>query len=385
LAALLYCREREITDTLVDLLIGTVHRIGARAEKKVKDTAMAEFKRVAGKESILFSITEASVGDPEGQVQEVVYPAAGGIDSLLDLQREYRAKGSTFRQHKQRVFKASYTHHYRAGLIAILDALEFHSTNPVHRPVLDALELIQRYRAETSNATRYYASGEHIPVTGVVPAELVELLYRTDKRGRSRVIRTVYECGVFQTLRDKLRCKSASENSSGSGEAADHGAGHREVEHGFLVVRSGLVVAYAAAMLADPPKCALHCPDPGTHVEPADPRQALDDLNRQGEHALAPAGQPPPVAGITPDELDGGERFPEVGQQPETGVTVLDRGGGDQYRKHDPVGIDCQVSLAPVGSLPTVPAPAGMGHGVRGGHGLRVDDRRRRAGISPVA
>ncbi len=166
MAALLYCREREITDTLVDLLIGTVHRIGARAEKKVKDTAMAEFKRVAGKESILFSITEASVGDPEGQVQEVVYPAAGGIDSLLDLQREYRAKGSTFRQHKQRVFKASYTHHYRAGLIAILDALEFHSTNPVHRPVLDALELIQRYRAETSNATRYYASGEHIPVTG---------------------------------------------------------------------------------------------------------------------------------------------------------------------------------------------------------------------------
>jgi hypothetical protein len=32
LAALWYCREREITDTLVGLLISTVHRINARAE-----------------------------------------------------------------------------------------------------------------------------------------------------------------------------------------------------------------------------------------------------------------------------------------------------------------------------------------------------------------
>jgi hypothetical protein len=35
LAALLHEPEREITDTPVELLISTVHRIGARAEKKV--------------------------------------------------------------------------------------------------------------------------------------------------------------------------------------------------------------------------------------------------------------------------------------------------------------------------------------------------------------
>ncbi|MGH3755406.1 MAG: hypothetical protein ACRDRP_22470 [Pseudonocardiaceae bacterium] len=33
LATLLYCREREITDTLVELLISTVHRINARADR----------------------------------------------------------------------------------------------------------------------------------------------------------------------------------------------------------------------------------------------------------------------------------------------------------------------------------------------------------------
>lgn len=97
--------------------------------------------------------------------------------------------------------------HYRAGLIELIDALEFRSHNTVHRPVLDALELIKRYRVETTHATQYYARGEHVPVAGVIPADLAELLHRADKRGRQRVQRTVYECGVFQTLRERLRCK----------------------------------------------------------------------------------------------------------------------------------------------------------------------------------
>ena len=32
-------------------------------------------------------------------------------------------------------------------------------------------------------------------------------MYRMTKNGRQRILRSVYECGVFQTLRDKLRCK----------------------------------------------------------------------------------------------------------------------------------------------------------------------------------
>ncbi len=54
LAALLYCREREITDTLVELLISTVHRINARAEVKVTRELIKEFQRVTGKENLLF-------------------------------------------------------------------------------------------------------------------------------------------------------------------------------------------------------------------------------------------------------------------------------------------------------------------------------------------
>jgi hypothetical protein len=83
--------------------------------------------------------------------------------------REYEAKGPTYRQARQRSFKASYTYHYRSGLIQILETLEFRSTNTVHRPVLEALELIKWYKAEHSPATLYYARGEHVPVDGVIP------------------------------------------------------------------------------------------------------------------------------------------------------------------------------------------------------------------------
>lgn len=103
MAAYLYCRQREITDTLVDLLIATVHRINARAEAKTKEAFISDIaKKVAGKENILFKIALASAEDPQGVVEEVVYPAAGGLGVILDLLHEYRAKGPTYRQARQR-------------------------------------------------------------------------------------------------------------------------------------------------------------------------------------------------------------------------------------------------------------------------------------------
>jgi len=209
LAAYLYCRGREITDTLVDLLIATVHRINARVETKVVGDFVAELKRVSGKENILFKMTEAALEAPEERVEDVIYPAVpGGYNkTLVTLLHEYKAKGSSYRQHKQRVFKASYTNHYRTGLIQIIEALEFGSTNTVHAPMMQALALIKRYKAEAGNRIKCYALGETVPVEGIIPAELVDLLYRADSRRRLRILRSVYECGVFQTLREKLRCK----------------------------------------------------------------------------------------------------------------------------------------------------------------------------------
>ncbi|MEU6585482.1 hypothetical protein [Nocardia sp. NPDC046763] len=56
LAALLCCWSRAITDTLVELLNSTVHRINARAEVRVTNELIKEFKRVTGKENLLFKV-----------------------------------------------------------------------------------------------------------------------------------------------------------------------------------------------------------------------------------------------------------------------------------------------------------------------------------------
>jgi hypothetical protein len=206
LAALLAEREREVTDSLVDLLIATVHRIAARAERKVTAELVNAFRRVNGKEDILFAIAEASLGQPDEPVREVVYPAVtGGEQTLRELVHEYKTKGPVYRRTVQTTLKASYTGHYRKGLIDLLDVLEFRPASAGARPVIEALGLIGRY-ARAGNLT-YYPAGETAPGHRGTAGEWADLVYRPDKRGRRRVVRMVYEVATFQALREQLRCK----------------------------------------------------------------------------------------------------------------------------------------------------------------------------------
>ena len=161
LAALLATREREILDALVDLLIATVHRINARADRKVTAQLTNVFKKVTNKEHILFSIAEAALDAPDRAVREVVFPAvSGGEATLRDVVREYKATGPTYRRTVQMTLRASYTNHYRRGLVALLGVLEFRSNNDRHRPVLEALDLVRRYHG---SRTRFFPIDEDVP------------------------------------------------------------------------------------------------------------------------------------------------------------------------------------------------------------------------------
>jgi len=105
----------------------------------------------------------------------------------------------------QTTLRPSYTGHYRRGLIALLEVLEFRSNNTAHRPVIDALTLITRY-AKAGNLT-YYPIGETMPTHRGTSGDWSDLVYRADTRGRQRVARMVYEVVTFQALREQLRCK----------------------------------------------------------------------------------------------------------------------------------------------------------------------------------
>jgi hypothetical protein len=61
LAALCSSRQAEITDALVELLVALVHKINARAERRVEKKLTAELKKVRGKEGILFKLADAAI------------------------------------------------------------------------------------------------------------------------------------------------------------------------------------------------------------------------------------------------------------------------------------------------------------------------------------
>jgi TnpA family transposase len=204
LAALCALRAREITDRLVDLLIQVIHKIGVRAERKVEKELLEDLRRVTGKTGLLFRIAEAAVEHPDGRVRDVVFPAAGGEQTLRDLVREFQSSGPAYRFQVHTHLRASYAAHYRRMVPPLLEALEFRSNNAVHRPLIRALELLKRY---AGGSQRLYPVAEDVPLEGVVRPSLRELVVHADARGRERVDRINYEIRVLQALREHLRCK----------------------------------------------------------------------------------------------------------------------------------------------------------------------------------
>ena len=153
------CANAEITDTLVDLLISTVHRINARAEKKVVEEFVKDFRGSPARTPCSARSPRPRWRRPTTRCATVIYPVVGGETTLRDLVAEYRATGTEYQRNKRRVFKASYTNHYRRGLIKLLGVLEFRSNNTAHRPVIDALDLIVRHAGASA---RFYPPDEPV-------------------------------------------------------------------------------------------------------------------------------------------------------------------------------------------------------------------------------
>ena len=204
LAAVCWARQAEIIDSLADLLIGLIHRITIRAERRVKTVLLADVKRIAGKTAMLYRIAEVAVDHPDQTVEDVIYPAAGGKHMLQDLLKERKASGE-YRQQVHTQVRTSYQFHVRRMLPPILQALTFHSNNALHRPVIQALALLMHY-VDSKQIT--YDPDAVVPLDGVVRASMRDLVLEPPgKDGIQRVNRINYEICVLQALRDKLRCK----------------------------------------------------------------------------------------------------------------------------------------------------------------------------------
>lgn len=171
LAALCWQRAREITDTLVDLLLHIAHRIGARAEEKVEEALHRYIKKIVGKPALLYKMAKAAKARPDGIVKEVIYPAVS--EQTLDAVIEEAEADASYARRVKLVTRSSYSYHYRRIVPTLLEELTFHCTTLRHQPVMEALALLQRYRG---SKTSVFPRHEHVPLDGVVKDDWQDLV-----------------------------------------------------------------------------------------------------------------------------------------------------------------------------------------------------------------
>jgi TnpA family transposase len=203
-----YClrRTHEVTDTLIELLIDLVHRIGAKAERKVDREVVAEAKRVDGKPNLLYRMAQVSLANPQGRIEYVVYPVVSE-QTLTAVVKEYEASGPSYRHKVYTVMRGSYSHHYRRMVPKLLEVLSFRSNNTVHRPLIEALELLKKYTDSEADQL-FYPADEQVPLTGVVKGNWLDVVvHKSEQHKRKRINRIFYEMCVLETLREQLRCK----------------------------------------------------------------------------------------------------------------------------------------------------------------------------------
>ena len=200
LAALCSSRQGEITDALVELLVALVHKINARAERRVEKQLTAELKKVRGKEGILFRLAEAAVGRPDEIVRRALYPVVGE-KTLRELVAEAKANEKVFKAKVRTTLRSSYSSYYRQMLPPLLRTLGFKCNNTAYRPVMDAMKLLGKY-AEVDGKTRFYDGDDTVPMDGVVRKDWREAVVDDDK---GKVERIPYELCVLVALRDAVR------------------------------------------------------------------------------------------------------------------------------------------------------------------------------------
>ena len=203
MAAFCIQRSQEITDSLIEILTTIIKRIDNKAEKRINQQLIEEFKKVSGKTGLLYRIAEASIAEPNGVIEQVIFPVVS-LKTLKDLVAEYKGSGLAYKRRVHNVMRASFAGHYRRMIPQLLEVLEFRSNNDLHRPVIEALELLKKY---AHSKARYYDSTEEIPIDGVLKAGAKEILMETDSEGQERINRINYEICVLKALRERLCCK----------------------------------------------------------------------------------------------------------------------------------------------------------------------------------
>jgi len=164
---------------------------------------VAELEKVQGKNKHILNLLKATVDHPDGIIQDTLYPIVTP-STIRDIIKDMTKNN---REYKEKIYikmHSSYRGHYRRSLCDILKNLTFKSNNLSHQPIIEALQLIREY---SDSSQRFFATGDEVPIEGVIQPKWKDIIIETDSKGIERVNRINYEIAVLQSLRTGLRCK----------------------------------------------------------------------------------------------------------------------------------------------------------------------------------
>jgi TnpA family transposase len=170
---------------------------------------------VHGKNGILVKLATAALELPEEIVRKALYPVVGKR-TLEDIIAEAKANEKEFNTRVRTKLRGSYSHHYRRGLPKLLRAVTFGCSNDTFRPVMDALDLLERYADSEED---FYAASEVVPLEHVVPEDWMEAVVDPDTW---LVERIPYELCVLVALRKAIRRREIWVEGANTWRNPDH-------------------------------------------------------------------------------------------------------------------------------------------------------------------
>ena len=195
-------------DLLADTFIKLVHRMRTKAKKYVDNNIIKEIKRVEGKLDILERLAIASVHNPKNTIEEKIYPEVSK-EKLLEVIDDLKRRGKWYQQQIQEKIHSHYVHGSRKVLLAILKVLPLKEDHEDYKPILEAVNFINKYWDESDLA--YYMNIP--PLTGVIPQNWYKMVVTVNK-GQLRINKYNYELAVLEKLKEFLRFKAIWINRS---------------------------------------------------------------------------------------------------------------------------------------------------------------------------
>jgi len=203
LAVFCYMRKQEMLDALTQAFIDATRKIELKAAVKIKQDIISDVARVDGKFDLLHDLAELAANQPKGVIEKTIYPKVSK-ETLLSLVKELKQRGRWYDQQVKTKMRALYAHHHRKLLLPILQVLPFHCSHEDDQPIIRAIQWIIKHE---KNGQKMVALTDDTPIEKVILKPWRSLVFE-ETNGKKLINRLNYELAIYETLRDKLDCKS---------------------------------------------------------------------------------------------------------------------------------------------------------------------------------